>query len=225
MRTRRATRIVTYGRSRSKKPRCQSALKILNAESQCPGPKQQGRGEDEKNPNLHESHSIPARLWLRGGEDSVSETYPTLEEAVAAAKGDDSAVVSAITPDNRVVFVRSDYRTANADPGKPPVSEAEFEQAKAALLAAAHVLTPATPQSPPPAQPSADLPTPPDFSANTHKPYRAKLANLIALAKAGDVAGLRAIEIKPYSSSPKALFRAQLFVRLPCPTNTSGPKS
>lgn len=51
------------------------------------------------------------------------------------------------------------------------------------------------------------LPTPPDFTANTHKPYRAKLAALVAMVEAGDVAGLRAMTINPTSTSPKALAR------------------
>jgi hypothetical protein len=52
-----------------------------------------------------------------------------------------------------------------------------------------------------------ELPAPPDFSADTHKPYRAKLARLVALAAAGDVAGLRAMAINPTSTSPRALAR------------------
>lgn len=51
------------------------------------------------------------------------------------------------------------------------------------------------------------LPEPPDFSAATHKPYRKKLADLVALVEARDAAGLRAYPINPYSSSPKALDR------------------
>lgn len=52
------------------------------------------------------------------------------------------------------------------------------------------------------------MPSPPDFSAPTHKPYRARLAALVALVEAGDIAGLRDIEmIPPRSSSPKALHR------------------
>lgn len=51
------------------------------------------------------------------------------------------------------------------------------------------------------------LPTPPDFSANTHKPFRKKLDEVVALVKAGDVAGLKALEIKAYSTSPKAIAR------------------
>lgn len=51
------------------------------------------------------------------------------------------------------------------------------------------------------------LPAPPDFSAATHARFRGRLAKLIALAEAGNLEGLKAIEIKPYSSSRKALAR------------------
>lgn len=51
------------------------------------------------------------------------------------------------------------------------------------------------------------LPEPPDFSANTHKPYRKKLEALVALVASGDVDGLRAFAINPTSTSPKALAR------------------
>ena len=36
---------------------------------------------------------------------------------------------------------------------------------------------------------------------------RAKLAKLVALAEAGDIEGLKAIEINPVSTSPKAMAR------------------
>jgi len=82
-------------------------------------------------------------------------------------------------------------------------------------------LSPAAPPAPPapparaaaPAAPiiaaavRATLPPPPNFEAATHKPYRAKLAKLIELAHAGDIGGMLAIEIKPSSTSPKALIR------------------
>jgi len=51
------------------------------------------------------------------------------------------------------------------------------------------------------------LPEPPDFSAETHKRFRNKLASVVELAKAGDLKGLRAFEINPVSSSPKAIAR------------------
>lgn len=51
------------------------------------------------------------------------------------------------------------------------------------------------------------LPPVPDFSAETHRRYRAKLAEIVALVEAGDVAALKAFPINPYSSSPKAMAR------------------
>jgi hypothetical protein len=51
------------------------------------------------------------------------------------------------------------------------------------------------------------LPDPPDFSAATHTRFRGKLAKIVALAKAGDIDGLKTIEINPVSSSPKAMAR------------------
>jgi hypothetical protein len=50
------------------------------------------------------------------------------------------------------------------------------------------------------------LPAPPNFEAATHKPYRKRLEALVALVDAGDLKGLRAVEmVPPRSSSPKAL--------------------
>jgi hypothetical protein len=51
------------------------------------------------------------------------------------------------------------------------------------------------------------LPEPPDFTADTHKRFRNKLASVVELAKAGDLKGLRTFEINPVSSSPKAIAR------------------
>lgn len=51
------------------------------------------------------------------------------------------------------------------------------------------------------------LPSAPDFSKPTHARFRAKLAKLVALAEAGDIEGLKAIEINPVSTSPKAMAR------------------
>ena len=51
------------------------------------------------------------------------------------------------------------------------------------------------------------MPCPPDFTADTHAPFRKKLQALIDLAKAKDIRGLRAFAINPTSTSPKALIR------------------
>lgn len=51
------------------------------------------------------------------------------------------------------------------------------------------------------------LPPVPDFSAETHRRFRGKLAEIVALVEASDVAALIAFPINPYSSSPKAMAR------------------
>jgi hypothetical protein len=51
------------------------------------------------------------------------------------------------------------------------------------------------------------LPQAPDFSKPTHARFRAKLAQIVALAEAGEIAALQAFEINPVSSSPKAIAR------------------
>ncbi len=51
------------------------------------------------------------------------------------------------------------------------------------------------------------LPAPPNFEAETHRRFRPKLAELIALAKAGDAKGWKGYPIKPISTSPKAMDR------------------
>jgi len=54
---------------------------------------------------------------------------------------------------------------------------------------------------------SGALPTAPDFSKPTHARFRARLAQIVALAGAGDIAALQAFEINPVSSIPKAMAR------------------
>ena len=51
------------------------------------------------------------------------------------------------------------------------------------------------------------LPTAPDFSKPIHARFRAKLAQVVALAESGDIAALQAFKINPVSSSPKAMAR------------------
>lgn len=52
-----------------------------------------------------------------------------------------------------------------------------------------------------------ELPAPPDFSANTHKRFRPKLAAVVEAAQAGNLDALRAFEVKPNSSSLKAILK------------------
>ena len=45
------------------------------------------------------------------------------------------------------------------------------------------------------------------FRHGTHARFRKKLAEIVAMVEAGDVAALKAIPINPYSSSPKTMAR------------------
>jgi len=54
---------------------------------------------------------------------------------------------------------------------------------------------------------AGNLPAAPDFSAETHKPYRKKLAEVVALVEKKDIKALKALQIPTYSSSPKAISR------------------
>lgn len=51
------------------------------------------------------------------------------------------------------------------------------------------------------------IPPAPDFSAETHKRFRKKLEELVALVDAADIKRLRALVINPVSSSLKAMLR------------------
>ena len=53
------------------------------------------------------------------------------------------------------------------------------------------------------------LPTAPDFSKPTHARFRTKLAQIVALAEAGDIAALLAFKINPVSCRPKATTRCR----------------
>lgn len=98
-----------------------------------------------------------------------------------------------------------------AKPG--PVQKAAAKAAPAVKKAvAAAVAKAAAPAAGKRAQVLADaqrgiVPAAPDFSAETHKRYRAQLTKVQAMAAAGDVKGLKAEEIKTSGSSGKALDR------------------
>ena len=89
----------------------------------------------------------------------------------------------------------------NPDPAAEPISAAE-EEPKATIHPQVGKRQAILDQ----AQTGA-LPTAPDFSKPTHARFRAKLAQIVALAEAGDIAALQGFEINPVSSSPKAMAR------------------
>jgi hypothetical protein len=89
----------------------------------------------------------------------------------------------------------------NPDPAGEPITAAEEEPKTAPALVVGKrkaILDQAQ---------TGALPPAPDFSKPTHARFRAKLAQIVALAEAGDIAGLQAFEINPVSSSPKAIAR------------------
>jgi hypothetical protein len=51
------------------------------------------------------------------------------------------------------------------------------------------------------------MPQVPDFSANTHKPWRKKLDQVIAMVNEHDLDGLRAFTVNAVSTSPRAILR------------------
>jgi hypothetical protein len=68
------------------------------------------------------------------------------------------------------------------------------------------------------------LPTPPDFSAPSHSRYRKKLADLVDLVLAGDIAALRALAIPTYSSSLAAMSRYRDLAVIALEARASAPK-
>lgn len=145
---------------------------------------------------------------VRGLDGSRYLAAPGFDEALAllkadvtAKKIDRKAVIPAdVTADQesaRAAAVQARQK-AEATKPQPPAPKAEKPaKAKPAGKRAARE----------DAARAGKLPTPPDFSAGTHKPYRNRLAEVVAMVKAGDLAGLKALEIKTYSSSPKAIAR------------------
>lgn len=99
----------------------------------------------------------------------------------AAPKRAKTAKAEVVTKTNRKAATKSEAPATRARDGKRAAVEAAAREGK--------------------------LPEPPDFSAETHKRFRPKLAKLTEMAKAGDIEGLRAMEINPVSTSPRAMQR------------------
>jgi hypothetical protein len=100
--------------------------------------------------------------------------------------------------------------TAAAEPSPAKVAKAKRDRAPSAPVAPAVAPKPrqrANFEALEAGARAGNLPQPPDFGAATHARFRGKLARLADLAAAGDVEALRAFEINPVSSSPKAMAR------------------
>lgn len=101
-----------------------------------------------------------------------------------------------------------------AKPAKPTAEEKEAAKAKAkADREAAKAAQPAKVKEPTEkekrelAAAAGELPETPDFSKDTHKPFRKKLAAIVAMIEANDIAALKAETTEPKSSSRNILCR------------------
>lgn len=143
----------------------------------------------------------------KGPTEKINQEAPTLAEAVKIADAINAesrkpAMIYAIMPEGTTVFVPADMAAAARD-GAPPAKAEEYPAP-----------APKTERKPGGKRAEAleaaqrgELPAAPDFSAATHKPHRKKLEAVVAMVKAGDIEGLKAFEIKPVSSSPRAIAR------------------
>ncbi len=114
----------------------------------------------------------------------VQAASPKAEDAEAAMQAEAEATTK---PRQRKASKPAAAPAPKAEPAKPAKAPAG-QRAKIAADAANGI-----------------VPAAPDFSAETHKRFRPKLAQVVALVAAKDIAGLEAFEINPVSSSPKAI--------------------
>lgn len=169
-----------------------------------------------------------SRFLGRGRYDT--RQFATQAEAEADARGDARAMLYAVTPEGFTIHISNgdaiapQTETAMTEQAAPAPTRDEKRLAKIREADAKRAAKAAAPKAAKaPAQPKAakvgaraaveaavrrgELPSPPDFTADTHKRFRPKLDEVKALVEAGDIAGLRAYPINPTSTSPKALDR------------------
>ncbi len=140
----------------------------------------------------------------QGPSSKINREAPSLIEAISVAdtlraEFGKPPMIYAITPEGGSIFIpdaiveeaRQGSRAADPD-AKPAKAERPAGGKRAAILEAAQ---------------RGELPAAPDFSAETHKRFRPRLAAVMALVAEGNIAALKAIEIKPISTSPKAIAR------------------
>jgi hypothetical protein len=144
------------------------------------------------------------RIELATSAKKAGDNFARLLAARIGAERAALAFTSIMTADT---FEQADARLTlvldygNPDPAGQPITAAE-EQPKAAPAPVIGKRQAIRDQAQ-----SGALPQPPDFSKPTHARFRAKLAQIVALAEVGDIAALQAFEINPVSSSPKAMAR------------------
>ena len=147
--------------------------------------------------------------WFLKADAAPAEAAPAEEAAAAdpvpafikASMRKLTAMAETIeggTAEDKAALAEEAKAAAAAKPAKPakvklvkPAADAKPATGKrAAVLEAAQ---------------RGEMPSPPDFSAETHARFRKKLAEIVAFADAGDLKGLKSIEINPASSSRKAM--------------------
>ena len=155
----------------------------------------------------------------------ATDTAETIEEALAKADrlvamhpNGRRPLIYGVTADGRSGLVTNAMLSSMEDPMKTKAKKSTAKRA-AKPAAGKKAQKPQAKQEAVPKRPlgkraaieaaarEGKLPEPPDFSAETHKRFRNKLASVVELAKAGDLEALRAFEINPVSSSPKAIAR------------------
>ena len=130
-----------------------------------------------------------------------------LARLLAARIGDERAALAFTSIMTAETFDQADARLTlvldygNPDPAGEPITVAE-EEPKAAITPVVGKRQAIRDQAH-----TGTLPPAPDFSKPTHTRFRAKLAQIVALAEAGDIAALQAFEINLVSSSPKTMAR------------------
>ena len=146
---------------------------------------------------LSDTPIIPATSTKKAGDNFA--------RLLAAKIGDERAALAFTSIMTAASFDQAEARLTlvldygNPDPAGEPIP-ADAEELKAATVPVIGKRQAIRDQ----AQTGA-LPQPPDFSKPTHARFRAKLAQIVALAEAGDIAALQAFGINPVSSSPKAM--------------------
>lgn len=137
--------------------------------------------------------------------DNLVDAREAARKFAEVAKNGRKGMVYAVPAEGRSIFVPASYQPptkpeglndAIVRPTVEPTTPAKVPKAGKPAAKRAEILAAAL---------RGELPAAPDFSAETHKRFRPKLARLVEMAEKGDVEGLEAEAINPVSSSPKAM--------------------
>lgn len=134
--------------------------------------------------------------------DSLTPAQPVTETIMSTKKKGAKKASKKIRP-----FINRKTPAATKTPAKKRVAAIAAEMKAAADAAGKNVRDLGKRAVIEAAAAAGKLPDPPDFSAKTHERFLPKLDLLKGLVATKDVKGLKAFEIKPISSSPKALDR------------------